>query len=253
LALCLDEDLLRLSRQRNDSAGLVLGHHSCGRDLLVAGSFASSKSHLEAALALFDPISHGLLPRQVGGHPALGSQAILGIVLVCLGYLDQALAQSSAAVAEARRLAHPPYLAPTLGYHARVLTLLREETLLSECVGQMDAVATEQGFPFWRAQATVYRGWVKANIGDVAEGISLLRDGASAYSATGGKWGISYYIALLAKACEVAGQIEEALALVNEALQTADNTEERWLVAEMNRHKGQLLARQFRRRRGTVS
>ena len=131
--------------------------------------------------------------------------------------------------------------------------LLREETLLSECVGQMDAVATEQGFPFWRAQATVYRGWVKANIGDVAEGISLLRDGASAYSATGGKWGISYYIALLAKACEVAGQIEEALALVNEALQTADNTEERWLVAEMNRHKGQLLARQFRRRRGTVS
>ena len=253
LALCLDEDLLRLSRQRNDSAGLVLGHHSCGRDLLVAGSFASSKSHLEAALALFDPISHGLLPRQVGGHPALGSQAILGIVLVCLGYLDQALAQSSAAVAEARRLAHPPYLAPTLGYHARVLTLLREETLLSECVGQMDAVATEQGFPFWRAQATVYRGWVKANIGDVAEGISLLRDGASAYGATGGKWGISYYIALLAKACEVAGQIEEALALVNEALQTADNTEERWLVAEMNRHKGQLLARQFRRRRGTVS
>ena len=42
----------------------------------------------------------------------------------------------------------------------------------------------------------------------------------------------------------MAGRIEEALALVSEALQTADNTEERWLVAEMNRHKGQLLAQQ---------
>ena len=31
LALRLDEDLLRLSRQRNDSAGLVLGHPSSGR------------------------------------------------------------------------------------------------------------------------------------------------------------------------------------------------------------------------------
>ena len=42
----------------------------------------------------------------------------------------------------------------------------------------------------------------------------------------------------------MAGQIEKAVALVNEALQTADRTEERWLVAEMNRHKGQLLLRQ---------
>jgi len=34
LALRLDDDLLRLSRQRNDSAGLVLGHFSSGRNLL---------------------------------------------------------------------------------------------------------------------------------------------------------------------------------------------------------------------------
>ena len=32
----LDEDLLRLSRQRNDSAGLVLGHFSSGRNLMYA-------------------------------------------------------------------------------------------------------------------------------------------------------------------------------------------------------------------------
>src|SRR6202008_917962 len=32
LALHLDESLLRLSRQRNDSAGLVLGHFSAGRN-----------------------------------------------------------------------------------------------------------------------------------------------------------------------------------------------------------------------------
>ena len=37
LALRLDEDLLRLSRQRNDSVGLVLGHLSSGRTLMYAG------------------------------------------------------------------------------------------------------------------------------------------------------------------------------------------------------------------------
>src|SRR5271166_3873982 len=55
LAQRLDEDLLRLSRQRNDSAGLVLGHISSGRNLFTGVRFALSRSHLEAGLALYDP------------------------------------------------------------------------------------------------------------------------------------------------------------------------------------------------------
>ena len=82
LAQRLDEDLLRLSRQRNDSAGLVLGHYSSGRNLMFAGRFASSRSHLEEALALYDPISHRSLGHQVGINPQVSSQAYLGIVLV---------------------------------------------------------------------------------------------------------------------------------------------------------------------------
>src|SRR6266436_4286082 len=37
LAQRLDEDLLRLSRQRNDPGGLVLAHNSSGRNLVLAG------------------------------------------------------------------------------------------------------------------------------------------------------------------------------------------------------------------------
>jgi hypothetical protein len=95
------EDLLRLSRRRNDSGGLVLGHLSSGRNLMFAGRFASSRSHLEEVLALYDPISHRSLIQQVGDDPHVSSQAWLGIVLFCLGYPDQALARSYAAIAEA--------------------------------------------------------------------------------------------------------------------------------------------------------
>jgi hypothetical protein len=61
LALSLDEDLLRLSRQRNNSSGLVLGHLSSGRTLFFAGRFAPSSSHLEEMLTLYDPIAHRAL------------------------------------------------------------------------------------------------------------------------------------------------------------------------------------------------
>ena len=53
-----------------------------------------------------------------------------------------------------------------------------------------------------------------------------------------------HYTALLARACEIAGQIEEALILLDDAIQIAQRTGERWFAAELNRHKGQLLLRQ---------
>jgi predicted ATPase len=55
---------------------------------------------------------------------------------------------------------------------------------------------------------------------------------------------VSFFIALLARACEIAGQIEESLTLLNDALQIVERTGERWLAAELDRHKAQLLLRQ---------
>jgi tetratricopeptide (TPR) repeat protein len=243
LALHLDDDLLRLSRQRNDTAGLVLGHFSSARDLMFAGRFGLSRSHLDEVHTLHDPISHHSLINHAGIHPRLSSQGWLGIVLFCLGHPDEGLAQSSGAVAEARGLAHPPSLATSLSLNARLLSLLGDHAALDERTDELVAVATEQGFPFWRAQGTIFRGWVKVENGDVAEGISLLRSGSTAFRATGAELWMPHYIALLARACEIAGQIEEAMTLLDDALEIVERTGERWFAAELNRHKGQLLLR----------
>jgi predicted ATPase len=52
------------------------------------------------------------------------------------------------------------------------------------------------------------------------------------------------YISLLAGACEFAGQIEEGAARLDQALQLAERTGERWFAAELDRQRGQLLLRQ---------
>jgi predicted ATPase len=244
VALHVDEDMLHLSLQRNDSAGLVLGHYSSGRNLMFVGSFASSRSHLQEALALYDPISHRSLAYQSGIHPPAVSQAVLGIVLLCLGYADRALAQSNAAIAEARRLAHLPSLAISLSLATQLRLLVGEDASLDEWADQLVAVATEQGFPYWRAQGTIFRGWVTVKKGDVAEGTSLLRSGSTAFRATGAELWMPHYIALLARAGDIAGQIEEAVTLLDDALRIVERTGERWFVAELYRHKGQLLLRQ---------
>jgi len=244
LAQRLDEDLVRLSLQRNDIKGLFLGHLSSSRNQFIGGRLALSRSHLEEAFALYDPVSHDSLVQQVGYHPQVSFQGLLGTVLFCLGYPDQALPWIYTAIAEARRLAHPPTLAMCFGNGARLLSLSGNNAVLDQWVDQFDAMATEQGFPVWHAEATIYRGWTKVTNGDVREGISLLRGASTAFRATGTEMWAPHHIALLAAACEITGQIEEALALLDEALLIVERTGERWFAAELNRHKGQLLLRQ---------
>jgi len=244
LALRLDEDLLRLSCQRNESAGLVLGHYSSGRTLLFAGRFASSRSHLKEAVALYDPNTHRSLVDQVGTHPHVSSQALLGIALFCLGFPDQAVTQSNAAITEARRLAHPPSLSSSLVLGATVASLVGDSAVLGRWVDQLVALATEQGFSVRRAQGMIFSGWVKVRNGEVTEGISLLRSGTAAFRATGSEVWTPYLFAFLSRACKIAGQIDEGLSLLDDALQVVERTGERWFAAELNRQKGDVLLQQ---------
>ena len=244
VALRLDKDLLRVSRQRNDSRGLVLAHQSCGTGYALRGRFALSRSLLETVLSLYDPQSHHSLGPQTGSHPYVVAEAFLGIVLICLGFSDQALVRSNAAIAEARRLAHSPTLASALMIEAIRLSIGGNNGGLDECANELVAVAADQGFPQWRAFGTIYRGWVKAKNGDVVEGISLLRSGLAAYRANGAELWMPDHTVLLARAYDIAERTEEALAALDEALQIVEKTGERWLEAEIHRRKGRLVLRQ---------
>jgi predicted ATPase len=212
--------------------------------MMLAGRFALSRWHLEAGLALYDPMSHHSLAHQAGFSLEVVSQGILGIVLFCLGFPNQALAQSNAAIAEARRLAHPPSLGSTLSDGAVVLALIGDSVTLNEWADEMLALASDQGFPYFRALGTLGLGWARIMKGDVTAGISLLRIGSTAYRASGAEAWTPYCLALLARACEITGQIEECLTLLDDALRIVESTGERWFEAELCRHKGQLLLRQ---------
>src|SRR5262245_5246996 len=106
---------------------------------MFVGKFAASRSHLKEGLALYDPNFHSSLVQYVGFDPNVNLQTYLGPVLLCLGFPDQALAMSGAAIAEARRLAHPPSLAGSLSLGTVLLSLDGHNAI------QLFAVATEQG------------------------------------------------------------------------------------------------------------
>jgi len=105
------------------------------------------------------------------------------------------------------------------------------------------ALSTEKGYPFWLAWGNFFLGWAFAAQGHADEGVVLLRKSLANYRALGTEMGRAYILALLAEAQGQAGQAEEGLATVAEALAFVDQTEERFYEAEIFRLKGELTLR----------
>lgn len=171
----------------------------------------------------------------------MAAQSFLGIVLFCLGYPEQGLACISAAIAEGRKLSHPASLATALGLGCKLLPFDGDNEVLEEWADEMVAIISDQALPHWRAGTTIYCGWRKVKNGDVTEGISLLRRGLTGFRAIGSEMWMPQFIAFLATAHQIAGEVGEALALLDDALQVVERTGERWFAAELNRLKGELL------------
>ncbi|HEV8717265.1 MAG TPA: hypothetical protein VGX03_31155 [Candidatus Binatia bacterium] len=119
--------------------------------------------------------------------------------------------------------------------------LRRERPLTQEWAEAGITLAREHGFPQWLGEGTVLQGWALAEQGQVEEGISQIRQGLVTHEAIGAGLLKSYFLALLAEAHGKAGQEEEGLTTLVEALTVVDKSGERFYEAELCRLKGELL------------
>jgi len=108
----------------------------------------------------------------------------------------------------------------------------REAQVTQERAEVLMAFATEQGFAFWVVQGTIMRGWALAMQGQGEAGIAQMRQGLTAWHASGQELERPYFLALLAGASGHVGQAEGGLTLLRDALALMAQTAERWDAAE---------------------
>jgi class 3 adenylate cyclase/predicted ATPase len=238
----LAEQLLRLAERSRDRTLLVVAHDVMQDTCLWLGEYATTRSHMEQGLALYDPEQHRALAFLHGGYdPAMACRCFGGHALWYLGYPDQALEQHREALALARELAHPPSLVFALS-HAAVLHQFRGEARLAqERAEAAIALSNEHGLEFWRAHASIPCGWALAAQGRVDDGAALILEGLEGYRATGAELERSLWVALLVDAYRKSGRLEEGLAALDEALADVARTGIRFHEPELHRLKGEVL------------
>jgi predicted ATPase len=199
---------------------------------------------LEQSIALDDPQQYRAHPFLFGMDLGVFCRSWAAHALWHLGYPDQALTMSHTALERARELSHPFSLALALNYAAILHQFRREECAVHQRAEAATGLCIQHGFAYYLAWGPILQGWVLAEQGQREEGIAQMRDGLTAFRATGGEVRLPYYLALLAEAYGKAGQAAEGLTLVTEALARAEANGERWREAELHRLKGELLLQQ---------
>jgi len=238
----LAEQYLTLAHSLQAPTLLGVAHRGLGQTTFWRGALVPARAHLQQSITLYNPEQRRSQALSMGQDPGVTGGAWLALTLWLLGYPDQARQRSHEALTLAQELSHPFTLVVALTLSAWLHHFLYERHAAQEQSEAAIRLATEQGFAHWVAWGTILRGAALAEQGQRAEGLAQIRQGLDAYRATGGEAARPYWLAQLAEACQKAGQPEEGLTLLTEALATAHKTGEGWWEAEIYRLRGELLS-----------
>jgi predicted ATPase/class 3 adenylate cyclase len=239
----LGEQLLSLAQSIQDPTLLLEAHRAHGTTLFFLGELFAAQKHLEQSIALYDPLQHRahaiLNPFDLG----VACRCWEGLTLWLLGYPDQALERSHEALVRAQELTHPYSLVFALNYAAWLHQYRREAQAAQERAEAAITLSADRGFAHHLELGMTWRGWALAAQGREEEGIAQMRQGLAARGAAGADANPPFLLALLAGAYGTAGQAEEGLTVLDEALATAHKTGEGVCEAELYRLQGELLLR----------
>jgi len=237
----LGKRLISLAETAQDPDFLGEAQASLGTTLYFSGRFRSAYALTSHAIALYSakPL-HAHLTFH-GVSPEIRAFSVSAITLCTLGYTDQASKHAQTSLVLARELSHPFSMGHALCLVAELHLLRREPRLTRELAEAAIALSTEHGFPVWLAWGKIARGWALTDLGDIEEGIDLMREGLADYLATGAKLGQSHFLALLAEAYGRIGRIDTGMSALAEAKSMAETTGEHYCEAELHRLEGELI------------
>jgi tetratricopeptide (TPR) repeat protein len=240
-ALRVADDMLQLAREQNHAAREVHAHILMARSSHFLGEFSRAVGHFERVLSIRTSEttpSTDFFGRTLAEDP---HQAIalsyLAFDLWALGHLGQAAARRNHALVLARKTNHPYALAVALALASGVDRLRSGEATAFECLTELGTLARQQRFPLFCLVAELGLARILSGQGKTSEGLARARHAVVEYAT------VPRQLPLLSLAvcCERAGEVDEALQLLDRELEEANATSERYFEAELLRFKGEWL------------
>ncbi|WP_426616075.1 AAA family ATPase [Bradyrhizobium sp. McL0616] len=219
----------------------VLATRFIGQSLHLTGAFADARKHLEHALALCstNPATVSTY-RRFGVDDAVNSLAWLSSTLLVLGYPEQsaAILERTENLARTREQSFTTALA--LGNVVVLGTIGGDAKRALAHADEAISLSIEHEFAAVERRARFFRGALLAQAGELPAGIELMRSALAATYSNSERCRRTLYLGHLAFAHAKLGEPEVGLRLLDEGVQLAEATGERFFEAELYRLRGSI-------------
>jgi DNA-binding winged helix-turn-helix (wHTH) protein/predicted ATPase len=237
----LVEDLLDIASRVGDPATLVQAHHAAWATAFSRGDLNATLRHTDEGLRLYDEERDSALLARFGNHDArVCGQMFRARAFALLGQTEQAIQYNNTSIEFARKLAHPFSLALALVFASGLGQLLCDCLATRNHAAAAIKIAREQEFRLLFAWASAFEGWAEANEGQAKEGLQKILNSISSVRAISCGQFQPHLLGLLAETRLKSGQFPEAMSALEEALNLAVRSGERFYEAELLRLKGEL-------------
>jgi predicted ATPase len=234
-------DFLADVATRLDSPEAGVAHRAQGVTHWFAGEFLLARDHLEHALALFQPGRDDDLAYRFGMDPGVPAMIYLGLTLWVLGETDRAVSLIERARERVASLTHAHTLA--LGtMQAAFFELMRGDRSRARTdASNLCRIVREHDLRLFRAFGVFLEGWLDADSGALGEGLEGMRRGAENLREQNALVLDGLIKMALSELEARAGKPERAVAVLDDALATAERLGFRAFEAELHRARGELL------------
>ena len=235
------ETLLRNVADRPDSPEAGVAHRAVGLVRWLAGDYREAQDNLERALALFQPGRDDDLAFRFGWDAGVGASLYLALTLWPLGDLGRAVSLVRGAQTRIAGLSHIGTHA-LANMHVALFELMRGN--LSHAAPnavELARIAREHDLPMWRAFGLFLEGAATTEGRTLGEGLTDMRRGVELMTEENDMRFSGLIKTTLAEAEARAGDVDRAIAILDEALATCERTGHRAFEAELHGARGEML------------
>jgi len=237
----LGEELFVLAQEQHNTAFLQQAHHALGGTLCSLGEFEMSKQHFEQGIALYNPNQHHHQVSLFGVDLGVFCQAWSTHPMWHLGFVDQALQRSYASMDLAKTSGHPFSQALAMAYATMLFQFSRDSKLVQEWAGATIDFCAEHSIGYYDNWSAILHGWALVEQGSLTVGIDKMQKGLTGFRDSNSEARLPYYLTLLADAYGNAGEVQQGLKYLDEALDFAEKNNDDWYSAETHRLMGELM------------
>ncbi len=219
-----------------DSNALRLeAHFAIGLSQYYMGQLDFAHENLEAAVALYDPDLHHPQAYLTGQDVGVSARSVSAMVLLLRGFTTAGLTRAREAVEMADLVRHPFSQGYALGCAAWIDAYAqRSDSMKAHALRNIE-ISTQQSLGFWTIWANIFAGRAQVAEGQVAEGVTRIRESLVMYRSIGSGMVVPYFLTMLAEVEMVEGNLADALAHLAEARQTIETSGESFMAAEVER------------------